>query len=224
MRALKDLITYTVMVMMGLVLFSGLREMLSCKDDKAQTAETIEEPVFEAPEVPAFPPVTDQKKSEPTKRESTHSRDVRLKRYGELRKKVLLNDQESVERERLLANSKTIESVSKKLTDPKGNLEVQDRLSMIDFLEDAAAWDDNPVREVVFSRIEDVIRSETFVSAEKDLKRQLVGDKIELFTILSEQSPTKASSLLDELKGTKLEAILKYAAKRLPTKTFQTEK
>lgn len=225
MRAIKDIITYTVMVMLGLILFSGLKEMLSCKDENAKTAKTKEEPAFVLPEaVPLAPQSTSPKKSEHPKTESKHSYDVRLKRFGELRKKVLLNDQESVERERILSNVKTIESTGKRLVDPNGNIEIQERLSMIDYLEDAAAWEDNPLREDVLGRIEDVIRSETFVVAEKDIKRHLVGDKIELFTILSEQASSKAASLLDETKGTKLEAILKYAAKRLPTKTFHAEK
>ena len=93
---------------------------------------------------------------------------------------------------------------------------------MIDFLEEAVIWKDNPIRENVALAISDVILSETFLSATHDARRQLVGDKIELFTILTEQTSEKAVQLLSKVQGTKLEPILNYATRRLPVPVLLT--
>jgi len=87
---------------------------------------------------------------------------------------------------------------------------------MIDYLEDAITWEENPIRDEVVASINSVIFSESYLRADKDVKRQFVGDKIELFTILSQEFPERAAALREKVRGTKLESILKYAAKRLP--------
>lgn len=147
----------------------------------------------------------------------------RLLRLGELKDKVLLNSAESTEKEALLSDPKMIEWVSSHLTKVDGVKDFKDRLSMIDFLEDAVTWKGNPNHENVLLAISDVILSEAFLEAPHDVKRQLVGDKIELFTILSEQAPEKAAQLLSKVEGRKLESILNYATRRLPVNAFKTK-
>ena len=147
----------------------------------------------------------------------------RLIRFGELNGKVLLSFDESTEKGAILSDPKMIEWVSFHLTKVDGVKDFKDRLSMIDFLEESVIWKGNPIRENVALAISDVILSETFLSATHDVKRQLVGDKIELFTILTEQTPEKSAQLLSKVQGTKLEPILNYATRRLPVNAIKTE-
>lgn len=147
----------------------------------------------------------------------------RLLRLTELKDKVLLRPDESTEKEALLSDPKMIEWISSSLTKVDGVKSFKDRLSMIDFLEEAMIWKSNPIRENVVLAISDVILSDTFSAAPHDAKRQLVGDKIELFTILSEQAPEKSAHLLSKVQGTKLAVILNYAIRRLPVNGVKSE-
>lgn len=225
MRPFKDLIFCTVIVMAGILLFAQLKDLLSCKDKSAEEFAMDEPSAIAPPEASLFTPLTPEAKKKPatTSNLSAKSHNERLTRFEQLKKKVLLNNEESIERERLLSHLKTIESVATHLTDPSKRLEMKERLSLIDHLEDAVSWNDNPVREEALNHIEGVIRSERFNEAEGDAKRQFVGDKIELLTILSQQSPKKAALLIEEAKGTKLESILKYAVRRLNLKNIKSE-
>jgi hypothetical protein len=83
-------------------------------------------------------------------------------------------------------------------------------------LEDAITWEENPIREDVVASIDGIIFSESYLRSDNEVKRQLIGDKIELFTILSQEFPEKAADVFAKVSGTKLESILRYASKRLP--------
>lgn len=218
MRSFQQLIYYTVLVMAGIIMFSLLRETLSCKESKQEATSAEPAASFDLP-TPELPPavITSPNLAPPTsKKRDNEPSNARLSRYQSLKGKVLFSSDESIERERLLSHRPTIDWIASQLTNPLLDTGLKDRLSMIDYLEDAITWEENPIRDEVVASINSVIFSESFSRADKEVRRQLIGDKIELFTILSQEFPERASALLEKIRGTKLEPILKYAVKRLP--------
>ena len=218
MRSFQQLIYYTILVMAGILMFSLLRESLSCKEKEPKAMSVEPATSFELPTPEFHTPVIPVPNAAPpsTKKQGKESSTARLSRYQSLKEKVLFSLEESTERERLLSHRPTIDWIASQLTNPLLDNNLKDRLSMIDYLEDALTWEENPIRDEIVASISSIIFSESFLRASKDIKRQLVGDKIELFTILTQEFPQKASELLEKVRGSSLEPILQYASKRLP--------
>jgi len=210
--------------MAGILMFSLLKETLSCKEKGQQeaTAETAEIPELSNGEAPQAAPPTSEIEIPQTKKREGEPHKNRLSRYQEFTGKALLSSEESIERERLLSHRETIDWITSTLTNPLLDTSLKDRLSIIDFLEDAATWDENPIREEVATSIASVIFSENYLRADKEVKRQLIGDKIELFTILSQEFPEKSASVFEKARGTRLEPVLKYTSKRLPVNKLKS--
>ena len=147
---------------------------------------------------------------------STPKSDDRLTRFESLRKKVLLSNEERAEKDRVLSDLKTIHWIESYLSEtPKGANELKGHLSAIDFLEEAIAWKENPSREEALESLENAIKVNQLGLAKKEVKRLVVGDKIELFTILSQEEPAKARALLESTQDHRLRDTLNYAVKRL---------
>lgn len=218
MRSLQQIIYYTVLVMAGVLMFSLLKETLSCKekDQQRATAETAAIPELSNGEAIEAAPPTSKIEIPQTKKKESEPQKTRLSRYQEFKGKALLSSEESIERERLLSHRDTVDWITSTLTTPLLDTSLKERLSMIDFLEDAATWEENPIREEIATSMASVIFSENYLRADKEVKRQLIGDKIELFTILSQEFPEKSATVFEKARGTKLEPVLKYASKRLP--------
>jgi len=138
----------------------------------------------------------------------------KVSHFQELKGKVLLNDKESKEREGLLSDVQMLSWIESQLGESEKVPELSDRLSLIDFLEDTITWKENPVREDFIATIERLISKDTEHVSKVD-KRNFVGDKIELYTILYLEEPERAENLLNKAKNTHLEEILNYAKKRL---------
>lgn len=222
MKALQQIIQYSVLVMAGILLFSLLKEALSCKEHEKKEVPSESTVLYELPKPEAIEAKTAENNPPTISREIDPSQ-LRLSRYEKLKGKVLLSPEESIERDRILSHIQTIDWLAAQLTNPLLDIDLKRRLLLVDFLEDVITWDENPIRGEAIAAVKGIILSESFLRADNETKRQLIGDKIELFTIVSQESPEDASELLAKVSGTKLEAILKYAAKRLPVNKSKSE-
>jgi hypothetical protein len=140
--------------------------------------------------------------------------DNKIRRFSEMEDKVLLNDEESNERKKILSNLETISWIENTLT-KNNTLDLKERLSLIDFLQEAVIWNENPVRDEALTTIEKVIEDRNYLNLPLDQRNIIVGDKVELFGILTLESPNRAEIILKKSKDTKLSEILNYSVKRL---------
>lgn len=219
MRNYKELIALVVVVV-GLVVTAKFMDKLAPPPlhDSANSETKNSEP---SDRTPALTPIAPRN---PGEEHQTGTPEKKLQRFEALNKKVLLSKEAAVEREYLLSDLKTIDSVGATLIEAAPVSSSPERLRLIDYLENAVVWSENPAREESLATIVQVIRSEKFRSASKAEQREAVGDKIELFTILRQNAPTRAERLLEETKGTTIEPILQFAAKRLPVNGPISEK
>jgi len=141
----------------------------------------------------------------------------RLKRFEVFRSKVLLKEGEATEKQRLLAHMKTVQWIEAQLSTSPGSGKdaLGDRMTMIDFLEEALAWKDNQIRRDIVDSVERTLKANNLQSGSKETRRMLAGDKIELFAVLSEQAPERAKTVLETTHDTQLSSIFQYAIKRL---------
>lgn len=153
----------------------------------------------------------------PASKEKPEPYKERLKRFDSFRSKVLLKDGDAMEKQRLIAHVKTIHWIESQLsnTPENGKEALGDRLDMIDFLEEALAWKDNPARSDAIDSIERTLRVNNLQSGSKETKQMLAGDKMELFAILAQEEPGRAKLLLERTKDKQLLGIFQYAIKRL---------
>ncbi len=218
MRPFQKIVYYTAVIISGIYLFSLLKKTHSYKE-KENEVEAIEPTaIYELPNSIEVKPET--KRAPQNKNGSIQ---MRLSHFEKLKGKVLLSPQESIERERILSDWRTLDWISSSLINPLSDMDLKSRLLMVDFLEGAITWEENPIRDEAVAFIKSVIFSGSYRRADKEIRLQLIGDKIELFTILSQEFPEEASELSAKVSGTKLESILKYAAKRLPINELKSE-
>lgn len=149
----------------------------------------------------------------------------RLKRFDTFRSRVLLKDGEATEKQRLLAHMKTIQWIESQLSaSPDNGMEaLGERLSMIDFFEEALAWKENPARSEAIDSMERTLKANNLVHGSKEARQMLAGDKIELFAILAEQEPNRAKELLERTQDKQLLSVFQYAVKRLAIKKLSGE-
>ena len=149
----------------------------------------------------------------------------RLKRFDTFRSRVLLKDGEAMEKQRLLAHVKTIQWIESQLTaSPDNGMEaLGERLSMIDFFEEALAWKDNPARNDALDSMDRTLKANNLAHGSKETKQMLAGDKVELFAILAEQAPNRAKELLERTLDKQLLSVFQYAVKRLALKKLTGE-
>ena len=202
-----------VLVIMGIILLGILKEFLS-PDNQNRFGESRSVITTERPKLSKDKQKKDVK-AVPTLKAAQNPFQSWLNRFQQLKGKVLLTEAERKERERILSDSKMLGWIEGQLSDPQKVPELAARLSLIDFLEDAITWKENPIRFDAINSIERLIRSDTIDHASKTDKVTLVGDKIELFAILYQELPDKAEALLSQAKNTPLEDILNYAKTRL---------
>ena len=189
---------------------------------KVAEPETAASSLIEA--IPPQPPSIPEKElvKEPTKALSKNTNE--LSRFETLRKKVLLNREEVSEKEKVLSNIKTVQWAESYLSAvPENNPETKKHFSAIDFLEEAIAWKENPIRNEAIGSIENAIKTNQLPQTKKELRNLVVGDKIDLFTALVQEEPSKARALLTGTDDPWIRDILNYAIKRLALDKKLTE-
>lgn len=89
------------------------------------------------------------------------------------------------------------------------------RMGAIDFLRHALSWKDNPARQTVIEEIEGVILSSYphQKQASRNLKKDLVGDQIELYIELFRYAKTDAIALLKSSGQEGQGNVIRYAHK-----------
>ena len=94
--------------------------------------------------------------------------------------------------------------------DQAGNIK---RLMKIDYLRDALEWKENPRRDELIGLVSEIILTDNYPAGMgMDMRLSLSGNKMELYALLSEIAPDRASAALQAAKGTRLEAMVAYIA------------
>ncbi|WNZ64070.1 hypothetical protein QEG98_10525 [Myxococcus sp. MxC21-1] len=89
------------------------------------------------------------------------------------------------------------------------------RLYQVEFLGSALEWKDNPERPALLNDLEELLRADNLnPDMELELRRSLSGDKVELFMILLHNDRARAESMLQDLHGSRLGALLEHARTR----------
>lgn len=186
--------------------------------ERETAATSLVEPVL--PQAPSIP--EKEVVNEATKALSKNTNE--LSRFETLRKKVLLNREEVSEKEKVLSNIKTVQWAESYLSAvPENNPETKKHFSAIDFLEEAITWKENPIRNEAIGSIENAIKTNQLPQTKKELRNLVVGDKIDLFTVLVQEEPSKARALLTGTDDPWIRDILNYAIKRLALEKKLTE-
>lgn len=141
----------------------------------------------------------------------------RLDNFKSLKQKAIMTREERIDWERLLSNPDLINDAENTLLTIKPEAltrETQkERFHTLSYLEKALEWSNNPSKQEVIDVVEKVIL--TPLSGDLAVRKNFVGDKMELYAMLLVTAPEKASSILANSRGTSLENILNYTAKRL---------
>jgi hypothetical protein len=216
MRSLESLLRPLVYGTTLVILIIVIGALLNEKPSSPISEPIAEETVPAASLIPdKVIPTEPREVKQPVKQERVATPD-RLIRFDVLRKKALLNDEESAERERLLSNLKTVQWIESQLTSASNDShDIKERLNMIDFLEDVVTWSENPIRSDALGSIVRVLQTNNFDSLSAEERKTSVGDKIELFVILAQQEPDKARLFLEKTTDPKIREIIQYAIKRL---------
>ena len=86
------------------------------------------------------------------------------------------------------------------------------RIEAVEFLVQSLNWRENPLRSDIISEIEKIVVSPVSVnSLSVEQKKQLAGDKIELFSVLLQASPERAQFILRQAEGTPQERLLRFS-------------
>jgi hypothetical protein len=139
--------------------------------------------------------------------------------FDYFREHVLLDSHGRKDYEALLAGTAMHEQTRRALlypVDAKDTMESNvKRLMQIDYLREALAWKENPARQHLLSAVESVILEDSFSPMmPPDVKRSMVATKMELYELLFDQEPARAQALVEAARGTRLEGMLGYIAKR----------
>jgi|GEM_PF-5008384 len=142
-------------------------------------------------------------------------------RFADLNEKALRTKQENEERANILSNASLLLEAKQILTArPEAQVDTErraQRLRMISFLGSAIQDKESPTYETAIEFI-----TESLVgghgafapfdeSTSKNVRKSLVGDKVELYALLRRSVPERAHALELKAKGTRLEAIIAFA-------------
>ncbi|WP_342379338.1 hypothetical protein NVS55_07805 [Myxococcus stipitatus] len=160
-----------------------------------------------------FTTTTDRVKAEIFKTEPE------LARFDSFREHVLLDSNSREDYEALLADTRLHEQLRRALstsTEAEETLASSfKRLMRIDYLREALAWRQNPARAQLVSTVERIILEDSFTAElSPDARRSMAATRMELFEILADQEPARASALVEAAKGTPLEKLVRHFAAR----------
>ena len=86
-------------------------------------------------------------------------------------------------------------------------------MAAIDFLTQACRWKENPLRMNILTELTSFLKTPVSIAGQEPRQtKSLLGDRIELFLLLSAQDPQKASLILEEVKGTPEDAYYQFAS------------
>jgi hypothetical protein len=144
-------------------------------------------------------------------------KDKQLGLFMDYHKTVLLDAPRRAEYRKLLASPEMMKAMADGLMDPgSGKVapeEYYHRLMRVDYFEAALSWKDNPARDQVLSVTADIIAKDNFERGQDSARRQLLGgSKMELYRLMYEQDSAKASGLVAQAKGTRMEPLVSWMA------------
>ncbi|EYF01380.1 hypothetical protein [Chondromyces apiculatus] len=158
--------------------------------------------------------------------------DAWLASYWDFRNRPLMGADSRASYRALLSDPEMHEKVRRDLRDPEPTGPATQRnlqqLMEIDYLRDAIAWDDNPLREELLDLVAAMITEDNFVSgSDDDMRRTKAAVKRELYEMLVEVDAARAAAVVDDCRGTRLEGLVAFladdAARRRRT-TFDVER
>lgn len=156
---------------------------------------------------------------EQKRRKEMYERRPELKRFVELRAKVVRTDDEAREYGKLLQDPQRIHAAKEDLTrisenDLDESRQLQ-RIFQINFLDSALSWKANPARPEVLDAVKDAIRTNPIDSWMTDeLKKSLVGDKMELVMILRGTFPEEADAIRQDLRRSPIAKVIEAGERR----------
>ncbi len=159
--------------------------------------------------------------------------DVQLDTFMYYHNRPLLDEASNEHYHEFLADPAMLAAVKHDLLYPEetkvdaaGNIK---RLMKIDYLREAVEWQENPNRGEIISQVADMLLTDNYPAGMgMDMRLSLSGNKMELYELLSEVAPDRATALLQASKGTRLEELVAYIANSLQVRrqieaTLETE-
>lgn len=141
-----------------------------------------------------------------------------LQGFLELHTRALRRENEEVAYEQFLQDEYLIAETKRFLMAPPIDIREDDeslrteRLYAIDYFEAALEWKENPSRSMILSAIGDVlVQDPLLVLRSEDLKKSLIGDRVELFQMLARLSPNELPRVVQNIKNEAAESILAFA-------------
>lgn len=143
--------------------------------------------------------------------------DPQLATFKYYHNRPLLDEGEKVKYHALLSDQSVFADVKHDLLYPQetkadqaGNIK---RLMKIDYLREALEWKENPMRETLLALVAEMITTDNFPAGmTMDMRLSLSGNKVELYELLNDVAPDRATALLQSSKGTRLEQLIAYIA------------
>lgn len=138
-----------------------------------------------------------------------------LAQYYRLEQKVLPTEDERNKLRDMFSDVELIQAIKEDLLTEESAYSKEaeaKRMVAVEFLTDAAAWDENPAMGAVMEAIEGVIFADNISSVTpEDLVQSLAGDKMELYTQMLHRSPDLAAVVAGHARGKDVEALLNYS-------------
>jgi hypothetical protein len=188
----------------------------------APAVPTVESPEEEVVELPRGTPLNDDYDDNPMAEvlRPILASDRHLKVFRHYYNRPLLGEADREKYRKLLSDVSTFAEVKHDLLYPEettvdqaGNIK---RLMKIDYLRAALEWKDNPMREQLLATIEEVILTDNYPPGMgMDMRLSLSGNKKELYELLVEFAPDRASAVLAASRGTRLEGMVAFFDKSL---------
>jgi hypothetical protein len=183
----------------------------------AKTAKVDPKPASSAsqsgalPPMPQLPPMPDEIMARILKN------DKKLGTFMEYHKAVLLDKKRREEYRKLLSSAEMMTAMAEDLMSPgSGHVDLEEyyhRLMEVDYFEAALGWKENPQRDKVLAVTRDIIVKDNFETGQDTARRQLLGGtKMELYRLMYKQDPEKATAMLEQSSGTRMEPLVSWMA------------
>ncbi|MBY0470748.1 hypothetical protein K2X30_06220 [bacterium] len=138
-----------------------------------------------------------------------------LARFKDSSEKVIKTQLEDAEEKELLSNRELISKTVQILLEiPSQNSEGvrRERMNAIDFLEQALAWNKNPEKKLLVSKLVEFISMKVSqLPASPEIRGIWMGDKIEAIGLLGAVQPQLAARLQKSARGSIDERLFQYA-------------
>jgi hypothetical protein len=146
--------------------------------------------------------------------------DELLARYWDYRGRPLMYGEDRAAHRELLSDPAMYHKVRQDLLHPEEAWYAAQRdlqqLIEVDYLRDAAACQDNPLQEELLDMVEDTILEDNFAPGlDASVRRTIATVKMELYEILYDHAPRRAEAVVEQARGTRLEALLAFAAEEV---------